>query len=395
MNHSKIKARQTGVATMVMSITLLVSVSLMSVYSAQVSVMNQRISSNQYRTTQAFEAAQAGIDSVFANLDMNVIQNALCTGSGTETDVNDICYSLPPASGSGSLASFSDADISLHSLSTKNQQTVGEYNVSFEKHADFENMVTLTITGYAGDNPMSAEGSKPNIRITQDLVKTGLMSNPPSVPLTSKTTIEIKSSTVIINESTSGNGKAFCANGSVKMEGDPDLSRANGSTSNSGEYDGMDNDTYFKYFFSESKEALKQRAIDNNAVLSCNECSASNIQSIIASSNDSDIIWIEGGIKINGAIDVGSAASPKIFIVEDDSLIEHSNAKFYGILYVMGQLEYDEGSITGAVVTEGHVKMDNDDEGITAVITYSDDVLSNLDRKFSQLTRVSGSWKDF
>ncbi|MDO9371045.1 MAG: pilus assembly PilX N-terminal domain-containing protein, partial [Gammaproteobacteria bacterium] len=56
-----------GVATLITSLALLLAITLLTFAAARVGIMEQRISANDYRAKQGFEAAQAGIEFAIAS----------------------------------------------------------------------------------------------------------------------------------------------------------------------------------------------------------------------------------------------------------------------------------------------------------------------------------------
>ena len=72
------RRRQRGVATLVITVLLFFTMLLASVYLNRNLVFEQRSSANQYRATQAFEAAEAGLEWATAQLNSNARIGADC-----------------------------------------------------------------------------------------------------------------------------------------------------------------------------------------------------------------------------------------------------------------------------------------------------------------------------
>ena len=62
------RARQRGAATLAVSLVLLFAMLMTAAYAHRSLLLEQRLSANQYREAQAFEAAQSGIDWAVAQL---------------------------------------------------------------------------------------------------------------------------------------------------------------------------------------------------------------------------------------------------------------------------------------------------------------------------------------
>ena len=86
------KQLQSGMATILMSLIMVITISLITLYSVQVSVLEQKVSTNHYRAKQAFEAAQAGMNASVLKLAPSIVANLQSingkTPVGTEQDLN-------------------------------------------------------------------------------------------------------------------------------------------------------------------------------------------------------------------------------------------------------------------------------------------------------------------
>lgn len=91
------RSAQTGSATLVVALVLLIVTSMITLYAGRNVVMEQRISANDYRAKQLAQAADAGVEYGIAWLISNpngVIWNGVADASGMEYSTNTIGTSL-------------------------------------------------------------------------------------------------------------------------------------------------------------------------------------------------------------------------------------------------------------------------------------------------------------
>lgn len=70
--------RQRGLATLVVVMVLFFLVSLVAAYTSRNLIFEQKTSANQFRSTQAFEAAEAGVEWALTMLNGGLVDNAAC-----------------------------------------------------------------------------------------------------------------------------------------------------------------------------------------------------------------------------------------------------------------------------------------------------------------------------
>ena len=87
MSFTLIRKRQRGAATLVVVMVLFFIISLVAAYTSRNLIFEQRTSANQYRSTQALEAAEAGLEWALTLLNFGRI-NAACTPSTSITDTS-------------------------------------------------------------------------------------------------------------------------------------------------------------------------------------------------------------------------------------------------------------------------------------------------------------------
>ncbi len=109
--QNNLPRRQQGVGALMVAVVLLISATLVVLYTSRSTILEQKISANEVRARQAFAAAQAGVDHLFAKAQVDGV--AKCTAgcnSGTPTyTYSDRTDDLPLVGGERRL-SFSIPD---------------------------------------------------------------------------------------------------------------------------------------------------------------------------------------------------------------------------------------------------------------------------------------------
>ena len=395
---SIMKYKQTGMATLMISVILLTSIGLMSIYSAQVSVMEQKISANYYRSTQAFESGQAGLDNVIQNLNAQIV-DAIAAG-GDENTV------------------FAEADKSLVQLSnstgTTGGQSIGSYqltvtnNVMVNEVVD-SNLVEITLAGFSGDN--NAADAIPNEVIKQRLFRTPILNGAPPAPLIAKGDITLNGSVSIENKEEDSLAASWSGGATSIGTANIDVTSNDGSTvggysENQAALAGLGDDM-FGNFFSESQQSLKNRS----KVVSCNGgsgCSQSNLSTVIntdGTPKGSNIVWVDAKnvnaegvttgydkLVIGGSnFQMGTTDNPVILIVDGDFEIS-GGADFHGVIYTTQDFSNgnNDANITGSLISEGNITAT---DGLN--LTYDNSTFAKMDLSVARYVRVAGSWKDF
>lgn len=398
MQRYLFKRKQSGGATLLMSLVLAIAMGLMTVYSAQVTMTEQKISANQYRTKQGFEAAQAGLDAVIGRLNVAFVNNATMGGTA------------------GDLSNFTRAGIKLPSLSKGgsigNSQSIGSYTVKFEKNNPlYPDIVDITVSGFSGDN----QSTSPNQIISQSVSPMSMMAYKPPTPLIAQGKIDIGGSVSLINKTNSPTGdlpKASWSGGRTKTDfggvfanidvtsEDGTLDGGSGIYERDAELKNLSSDDFFENFFSENKQRIKNRA----KLVDCSSgCSGNDLLKTDSDGNKTpigQIIWVEtqnpggtsGILKINSAIDVGSQSNPVLLIVNGKIEIDDNNAHLTGILYTTEDFinKTGAGNIIGSLISEGNVSAEG-----SLNLTYDNNTLATLENNTSRYIRIAGTWKDF
>lgn len=128
-------------------------------------------------------------------------------------------------------------------------------------------------------------------------------------------------------------------------------------------------------------------------VLDCSAavCDADSLRAVVAR-NPGRIVWATNGVvTLDGGAAIGSAADPVLLVVDDD--LELSNTTFNGLVLVRG----DPAVVTGNAATlNGALLAENELRGGAGFdVVYDADALAPLRWRHGSFVRVPGGWRDF
>jgi Tfp pilus assembly protein PilX len=368
-NFLMFSTRQKGAVTLFMTIILLVLSTLIVIYAARFGITQGQMISNLNRSTQAFEAADAGIEYAINYLQQN---NAAILANPV----------------SGFIPSYSDSNTTNVVLANNSRYTFTYANPVANNY----NLIEITSTGTSDDNT-ATRVLKQRVQFGSSLVSA------PNVPVTTKGSLSLGGSSTITNTYTNstvqagstvsinGAGKTVLSSGisSTVVITRSDVSQNVSSISTQSQPD------FFATYFGVSADTIKNTAT-NYFSNSTNTNYSSSLNGLQGKS-----IWIDqtgGSAIINGNTTIGSPTNPVLLIV-NGNLDLAGTLTIYGFIYVNGTTTTDilgTVNITGAVISTGNLSI----SGNTSTV-YNPDTLRNLQNQSSMryYAKVAGSWRDF
>lgn len=392
---------QTGAATLVMTVVLLLLITMVSVYTSRSVLFEQKVSANDFRARQAFEAAETGLATAAAYL-----------GSQGGADKDD----------DGVLDPVFDTDA----------DGIGDVgNVTFADNSS----VTVTITGAFPALLLQSTGVSDDLtatRTVRSLISTvNALPNSPDNPLTTKGTVVIDGSATVHNpegESTIWSGADVdlgSNNATATNIANPadaayptcmDTSMTCSTTPASSkvavgldviEHDSTLNNLtpaqMFQNFFGTSMANYRESRV----TLEVLPADAGNLSTNSANPGVhlgvGEVIWVEGDVTLSGTTvgcetpQVGADVcpnaelDPSILIINGD-LATQGTPKFYGLVYVVGNMDVSSATtVTGAMIVTGN---SNNAASGSLDIWYNSDVLGQTQDN-GPLAGAPGSWQDW
>lgn len=360
------RKNQQGVASLMVALMVLISLTLLTFMAAKVSVTEHKISANEYRSKQAFEAAQAGIE-----YGIRALQNNTTTII-VDADGNNVIDPYTPNAEQGTTGTLSNN--SAYSVAMA-------FNTAFNTSPK---RITLTSTGTADDGT----GTR---MVTQLVLATPVLLNPPPAPVISRQNINITGNTTVTNPT----GNVSVMSGAITSSGGSASITATGPVPTGCTADGRCNeqpdlqitgDAFFQKFFGISKTQYQQAATTVTSLADLSTQYAAGAR----------VFWFEGDLQANGGI-YGTGNAPIILVVRGNIRINGGGTTFNGLIYGTGVYESGGGSSTvnGAVVVEDDVTTNNSQLAGTATFTYNQALLTTLQNSNLSFAKVTGGWRDF
>lgn len=361
--------RQSG-AVLIVSLVLMIASTLIVLYTSKVVVTEHIVSGNDYKSSQALHAADAGVEMAVAALKSPSQATLLLSDSNSDGWLLDESTNKV----SGDLV----AGITSYFVSITNLN-----------ESDFE-LLSLESIGCAdGCSPCSAACPVKKI-VRQTILASAVLSDPPPAPLIAHGFVDIGGNVDVTNLETD---TAIQAGGGIGISGSASTTTSDGTSGaptypsvseNDPTISSLTPDQFFDNFFSTTRGDLSDIATHFDCGGNSSTCNA------VMSGAAGDVMWSDGDVHLNGNSIFGSVEEPIILYV-DGNLVINGNVEFYGLIYVAGDWNNSGGgsaTIHGAAISEGNFS------GVgTPNPTYNSQVLSNLMNNIS-VTPVAGSWID-
>ncbi len=399
--------KQHGMATLLMSMVMIFTVSMISIYAAQIGVTEQKISSNHYRNKQAFEAAQAGLDIALSQLNFEAL-SALITDNNPSLEHVALIAEL-------------DDYVGINSTLTNAAGTfiTGRYRLRLARVAGAANNDILVFTsyGYVNDVTPEADNSNANQTITMKLKKSQPAGfTPPPANFVALGDVHLGGNngskqnlynttgdpmaTVWASGAVSGTASYTTMHVDNGYETDPQ----NGIYQNHTDLQiiaaiadaDVRGETLFQNFFGLSKSQMKSQATVVDCFVACKKADLEDL-------GFPKIVWVDAydaatgtykTLDINGDyIDgtLGGVSNPIILIVDGNLKINISPTAINGMIYTTQSFLNAKGTIniTGSLISEGDMFIDGQ---VTS--TYDKNALEEALLDPATYTRLPGSWID-
>jgi Tfp pilus assembly protein PilX len=440
------KRHQRGAATLVVVMVLFFVVSLTAAYTSRNLIFEQRTSNNQLRSTQAIEAAEAGLEWALSMLNHSRI-DANCNAS---TNVADTSFReryltvdaegriLPTLDGAGvplSAACVATATGWSCSCPTTATPTVTPptttqswpgFRVRFQRVllGDATNpalprqpgVVRIQVVGCtrvdSTDPCLEFDGTgafnEGRAVVRANLALAGGPSSPPQVALLARGAVNASGLSAYNTLPTASgftiqSGQAINV-GSGTLQGKPgspggadtllpnDAALAFAPATAPSVFSAEDR--MFAAVFNARPETIRDQ--QSTVVISCpgGSCTAAQVRAV-AALNPWRPIWVDGSLDLDTAGDIGTAVRPVMLVVNGDLQWTLSGINVYGLVYVRTPSWTALGSggqVFGATVAEGDITV----AGSAATSFIHDPaVVQSVRWNSGSFVRVPASWKDY
>ncbi|WP_018946725.1 pilus assembly PilX N-terminal domain-containing protein [Thioalkalivibrio sp. AKL17] len=414
------RASQKGLATLLITVVILVAITLVIIFTSQTAVLEQRMSANELRMKQSSNASQAGVDA------------ALHYASE---------HNRPPEPDEeGGISALSHESDEYAYRVVFLDPGADEVKSGFTGSRDAESLCGATPSAFPAIDAtliLNRADSDANLRDTVVLScgwsddRAGLrasfvgvqsspsMADPPDNPLTTRGGLAIDGTAAVFNAYTDttirsggdlsisggGQGNSYLwGEGQPRPSADPDdpdpvpdersdyVQESRGDLLGRDVIDRDDNfgvgsDEFFRSFMGMSLEDYR----------------SSMESQIIESDGDTmefgedewgQTIWIDGDVRLEGTL--GSRENPALLIVDGNLETRGNFDDFHGVLYVTGDLDAGGNPrFFGAAVIQGRTEVPDDAELGGTPEFYFDPLAASTAGRLGARTLVAGTWRDW
>jgi hypothetical protein len=417
---------QRGAASLIVVMVLFFIVSLVAAYTSRNLIFEQRTSANQYRSTQAFEAAEAGLEWALARLNGGRITNA-CQEAGATVADTSFRQRYINIAGDGQVTprlrstgaglwpscvfdgSTWQCDCPSDAAPSVAAPTGGgvfpAFRVRFVAVAGARpGVVRVESNGCTrlddGCLDFPAQGATGEGRATVSTLVAlkGAITTLPAAALTVQG--EVNGPLTAYNTDPGSTGLTIQAGGLVSaaaeqvsipgtpadeslIESDPSLS-SNGGTDLASSSPSADR--LFTSVFGIWRDSYR----DQPAAVQV-DCTGAGCAAAVrnaAAMNPGRVLWVNGNLNIDTAGDVGSAAEPLVLVVSGNLSLA-TGARVYGLVYTRGGTWAGTGEIRGAAWVENNLTAAN-----SLSLVYDAPLLTLLRLSQGSFVRLPGSWRD-
>lgn len=414
------KSAQGGAVALVVVLILTFTLLLMTAVANRSLLFEQRISANQYRASQAFEAAEAGLEWALAKLnDASFIDDRCNPLRGVTEGLSFADRYLGPGDRSSGVAVRADATSGCRqsgrgwvcrctsdaALIPGAPASTGPpaVPIAFEVKltaGEAPGLVEITSTGCVGSDsgaclPESAVKTDARAQSRLTLGRIPALTSSPGAALTVGGALDLGDSPWQIQQADPTRpGMSLHAAGPIDA---PRLTLVS-APGTPIEASSIENDTdlrdrtaasRFISLFRMDKMTWRQQPAVRE--IDCSSACGEALSSAIGTGIDHPMVWLANGLRITAPLTLGTPAKPVLLIVDGPVQFD-APVVIHGLMYVSSAQWQDA---LGAVV-HGAVVMENAlvGHGRTRIV-YDASVLQRLNEHAGTFARVAGSWRDF
>ncbi len=445
---------QQGAATLVVVMVLFFIISLVAAYTSRNLIFEQRTSANQYRSTQALEAADAGLEWAVSMLNFGLIDTA-CVGltalpgtsfrqryleldktsgkylplldaSGaplTAACVNTLAgwtCSCPGATGAPALTPPDATKVwPAFLVRFSPAGAVGAATVPTQPGAVRIEVVGCTradLTASASERCLSFDSrgalNEGRVFASTLVALTGNPAGLPTAALTARGSVDVGGAALgAHNTAPSGLGITIHAGGAITPAG-LDLRTAPGTPATTSFIENDPSFTtslvpitgtspfttaerMFATVFNMRPETYRTQQAAVQLTCPTSGCTAAAVKSAI-DLNPGRPLWLSGDLIGDSTGSIGSVDEPVAIVVNGNLQFTTGGVTIHGLVYTRTSTwaVSGTGQVRGAVVAEGDVGVTGTPTGAPTIV-YDADVLRTLRYFSGTFVRVPGSWKDY
>ena len=420
-----------GAAALVTVMLLFFLISMVAAYASRNLIFEQKTSANQYRATQAFEAAEAGLEWAVAMFNGGRIDASCLPSSDVANDTFRRRY-LTLDAGTGNLAprTWNNAGVPEPLRPTCVRTDAGwacscpadgapvlatpsgdgpypAFRLRFEAFDPGAGQqpgvirvesVGCTLLDEACLGTAQGGGGEAAARVSIVLALNSALVTPPSAALTVRGQVSTGAAPLQLrNTDTASSGITVDAGGDVvlstqRLRSHPGTPAEASIIANDASLGVLTPDQMFSSVFRLGKTSYR---LQPGAVIldDCASACSARLQAAVQS-NPGRVIWVDGDLRIEANVALGTPAEPVLIVSSGNINLDAASVQIAGLLYSQAA-DWNNGglgtvTVQGAAIAEGNFVGSG-----TPAIDYDAAVLRTLRLGTGTMVRVPGSWRDF
>lgn len=415
---------QRGAAALLLTLMLFFAMVLVAMFASRNLVFEQRTSANQYRSTQAFEAAEAGIEWALAQLNANPRIGADCLPSADPAassfrsrylSVAHPTGALTPRTGSQANAASALLPGCVHaatgwscSCPTNGPPTLTAplgtapavaFSVQFlaTRQPGVVRVVANGCTQLAGAClAVSSQRADASAKVEVAIGLVGGLRTAPGAAVTTRGGFDAGTAAIGLHNADPATGIAVDAGAAITAPLARLTPPAGAPTTgllvdNDAALAALSADRFFARFFGVDAAAWASQPAVTRLGCAGADC-AGGLGAALAAATEGALVHVDGDLALSGPLTLGSVERPVIIVVSGAARLDGAVA-LHGVLYA-GSVRWDQAGsgafVRGAVLSEAGYEGDG-----TPELFYDAAVLDTLTHATGSFARVNGSWRDF
>jgi PilX N-terminal len=418
MRHS-----QRGAASLIVVMILFFIISMVAAYTSRNLLFEQRTSANQYRSTQALEAADAGLQWALGLLNGGRLDGT-CVASTDVTkstfrqrylNIDGVTGAITPKTiaGGGDLmpSCVFDGGNWQCSCPSNGPPTVTTpsgsgvfpaFRVRFVSVPSRPSVVQIEVNGCTRNVdsclnfPALGADNEGRVMVTGQVALKGGVTTIPAAALTVGGDLNLGGAALTVaNSDMQGTGLTIQSGGSIATGGlvlvtTPGSPGSLSYVANDSSISGLTVNRMFASVFGMWRETYRDQP--GAVVMNCGGvCTANAVRTTIAQ-NPGRVLWLQGDFDVDSAGNIGTVAEPVVIVVTGGVAFGAVGGVINGLLYTQTANWSTSGvaRVKGAVVAERNMSGNT-----TSTFQYDATVLNLLRTQSGSFVLIPGSWKDF
>ena len=408
---------QRGAATLVVVVLLYLAMALIVVFTNRSLIFEQRTSANQYRSTLALEAAEAGLEWATAMLNRKGAIDTSCLASVAVGATN---FKARYLTVNGTTSALTANAGTIHAACVTNQlgtgwncscpaagtapspttpATASGFNPAFAVVLQNSPTTgTVRVTSYGCTTAITGTtcGGDAAAAVQVTLGQLSGLSTPPAAPLTARGSVSVGNAALGVHNGTpSTNGITINAGlgidaANARIDTVPGTPPTATLVGNDSSLASTTEDQMFQSFFNMPKAQYKALS---TVITGC-PCTETQVMNAYTNDNARQI-WVEGDLNMNSNVTLGGLTAPNgpVVLVVNGNIHLNGTIRVFGVLYSTG-ITWDNTGGGGALIQGAAISEGNYTGNGTPDYFYDPRVLDQLQFELTSFVRVPGSWRD-